>query len=108
MKRPTKSDEAPEFPATIETFRRPAHYERRNLTADAPSCFNGIVSVRKYRITFEEVQESKEVIAERILRLWTESDNGHDRVPLRKAADEIGLTLEPMTFGTKRPKRDAR
>lgn len=76
----------------VETFRDP-----RILIRDAeqkePSCFNGWVRVKKYRITVEEVVEPVDVIAERLQKLWDDCDNHHNWQPLKNAADSIGYTL---------------
>lgn len=78
----------------IETFRRFGAYEISNMSQSEPSCFNGDVRVRRYRITVEEITEPDDVIAARIQKLWDESDNHHHYDPLRRAAAEIGYELQ--------------
>lgn len=70
----------------IETFREVSNYTVGNLQDKEPSCFNGCVSVEKYRITIERIDEDREVICARLEKLWRESDNHHDLQPLRAKA----------------------
>lgn len=79
---------------SIETFHDPRGYRLSQMKRDEPSCFNGVVSVRKYRVTVELVDEPDEAIRERIQKLWDECDNSHHWDPLRYAAKEYGLELE--------------
>lgn len=60
-------------PVAIETFRDVGPYEMSSLRQDQPTCFNGIVRVHRYRVTFERIDEPDEVIRDRILKLWLES-----------------------------------
>jgi hypothetical protein len=92
------------FPVVIETFRRPGMYEQQNLTSTKPTVFNDVVSVRRYRITIEEISEPNEVIAARLQELWDTTDNHHNWTPIRHIADEIGYTLIGGP-GSKRIKR---
>jgi len=78
----------------FETFREFGAYEKRNLTEEEPSCFNGNVTVRKYKITAELIDESDEVIKARIQKLWDECDNHHHRSPLKAEAEKYGLELK--------------
>jgi len=86
----------------IETFRSIGDFELRNITQDKPSCFNGFVTVKKYRVTIEEIEEPKEVIAGRLQKLWDECANWHHHVPLKNAAKKIGYELK-NDAGAKRP-----
>ena len=97
---PNKGFEKVEF----ETFCKISSYELRNLQFDEPSSFNGFVSVRKYKITIEEIAEPPEVIGERIQELWSQCDNHHQWDPLRVAAMKVGWELvgDP---GSKREKK---
>ena len=78
---------------SFETFRRPDAYVESQLTQHEPSCFNGQVSVRRYRVTFEEVEEPGEVLIERVRKLWRETDNFHHWEPLQATARELGIEL---------------
>lgn len=78
----------------FETFRKIGDYEQQFLTKKEPSCFNGSVSFRKYKVTIEPIEEPKEVLAERLQKLWDECDNLHHWTPLKNAAREIGYELK--------------
>ena len=82
---------------SIETFKKPSGYLLREMKQDAPSCFNGIVRVKRYRVTVEEIAEPVEVIRERIQKLWDECDNHYNWAPLKAAAKEVGLELSNDT-----------
>jgi len=81
------------LPITFETFKELSNYYLSELKDDEPSCFNGRVRVRKVRITIEEIEESDDVIAARIQALWDKCDNHHHWMPLKAAAEEVGLKL---------------
>ncbi|KPK66753.1 MAG: hypothetical protein AMS21_00950 [Gemmatimonas sp. SG8_38_2] len=89
-KRKKKKDE---FPISFETFKYPGEWALHALKQSEPNCFNGIVSVRKFRITVERIDEPDEVIRERLQKLWDKSNNSHDWGPLRAVAKEFGLKL---------------
>lgn len=79
----------------FETFRdMRGDYHVESMTKKEPSCFNGIVSVRKFRITIEVVDEPVEVIQERIRKLKRESTNYHEWGPLRAAGKKYGIDLD--------------
>lgn len=89
----------PELPHTFETFRNPAGYSLMQLRQEEPSCFNGAVAVKRYRITAEEIQEPDEVIVERIRKLWRECSNHHHWDPLQRAAAKYGVKLAHADIG---------
>ena len=72
-------------------------WEISNLTIKEPSRFNGIVSFRRWKITVEPVEESRDVLVERLTKLYRECDNIHHRAPLHRAAAEIGWNLRTGT-----------
>lgn len=78
---------------SFETFKRFGQYEIGIAKRVEPSCFNGEVSVTKYRITIEEIEESIEAYTERLQKLWEESDNHHDWQPLKYEAEKKGVVL---------------
>ena len=78
----------------FETFREISDYAIRLMIDEAPSCLNGKVNVKKYKVTIEEIEEPKEVIAERLQKLWDQCTNWHHRQPLRDEAAKIGYTLK--------------
>ena len=77
----------------FETFRDVDNYAQLQLLQEAPSCFNGIVRVKKYKITIEEIKEPDGVIIDRLIKLRSNSTNSHDWMPLREAAAEYGVKL---------------
>ena len=88
----------------FETFREMGNYEVSTLKQDAPSSFNGIVRVKKYLVTVEEIAEPKEVIAERLQKLWEEGDNMHHYGQIQSMADKLCIKLSG-SFGSKRGKK---
>ena len=89
----------------IDTFRPFDGYASSQCRQDEPSCFNGIVRVRRWRIVAELVDEPVEVIAERLRKLWRESDNHHHWEPLKRAAASVGVELGADEFGAFRRSR---
>jgi len=77
----------------FETFRKIRDYEIGNLRQENPSSFNGSVSVKRYRVTIEEIEEPDDVIRERIQKLWDECKNHHHWGPLQAVAKRYGLEL---------------
>ena len=77
----------------FETFRDIGNYTQVQLLQEEPSCFNGIVRVKKYKITIEEIKEPDGVIIDRLIKLRSNSTNSHDLMPLREAAAEYGVKL---------------
>lgn len=95
------------YPLTVETFDVPWDLQRGHLR-DHPSCFNGNVSITRYRITVERIDDPPEVLHERLRMLWRSTDNWHHRDPLRQAALRHGLELDGNDFGAdKRGKEGA-
>lgn len=88
---------------TFETFREISDYMLGDLKHDYPSCFNRNVSVKKFKVTVEEIEEPTEIIAGRLQKLWDECDNWNHRGPLKQAAKKIGYVLK-NALGTKRKK----
>lgn len=78
---------------SFETFRKIDTYEINGLTQKEPSCFNGDVRIHKYKVIVEPINESKEILAERLQKLWDECDNTHHWTPLKNAANRIGYEL---------------
>ena len=79
----------------FDTFRdlsAPDGY--RELEQDDSSCFNGMVRVRKYRVTIELIEEPVEIIKERIQKLWDENDNHYNDTSLIKEGAKYGLELK--------------
>jgi hypothetical protein len=99
-----KKESAPKYPMFVETFQLPGDWELRRMADSNPSCFNGIVSVVKYKISVEKVEEPIEAIWERLEYLWVTSDNHHHYRPLETEAKEYGYTFKG-DFGSQRHKK---
>jgi hypothetical protein len=79
---------------SFDTFRRPSIYQVSNMTQDRPSCFNGNVEIKRYRVTFEEIEEPIEVLRDRVKELWRHCDNSHHWEPLKTVARGLGIELD--------------
>lgn len=84
---------------SFETFRKIGSYEAMNLKQDEPSCFNGMVRLKKYKVTIEEIDEPIEVYKQRLQKMWEACDNHHHYEPLKNAANSIGLILSSGDLG---------
>lgn len=103
MKRKTKQIELPPPPVSqIETFYDPRGWGLSQMIHDEPSCFNRKVAIRRYRVTVEEIEEPKEVLAERLRKLWIKCDNHHHWELLQRVAKGLGVELDPKEFGKER------
>jgi hypothetical protein len=74
------------------TFQEPKKYQLP--ISDKPSSFNGLVEVEKYRIIVEKIDEPKEIICERLEKLWITENNFHHYDPLSKKAEELGYQFK--------------
>ena len=92
----------PAYPKVIETFNGSTFGIVRQ---EEPRVFNGSVTIRKYRITVELVDEPIEVLQARLIDLAEKCDNFHHWTPLKREADRLGMPLETKTFGSKRPNK---
>ncbi len=97
--KPTKPTKPP-YPRVYELFND-FGYElgRASSGVPAPSCGNGDVSIRRFRITVELIDEPKEVLADRLRMLWRRTRNHHDSDTLRSAAARLGIVLDRDEFG---------
>ncbi len=86
---------------SFETFRKLSSYDISNIKKDEPSSFNGNIEFRKYKITVEPVDESFEVLSERLQLMWDKCDNFHHWDPLKAAAKSIEYELQDSP-GSKR------
>ena len=77
----------------FETFREIGKYQIGTIKQDEPSCFNGMVRVKRYRVTVEEIKEPDEVIVARLQKMWDNCTNHHNRDPLVTAASSYGVEL---------------
>ena len=89
---------------TIETFLNPEPLITHSVHRE-PYCFNGHANITRYLVTIEQIIDPKRILAARIIKLWTESDNNHDMQPLKEAAAKIGLDLSGHQWASKRPRK---
>lgn len=85
----------------IVTFREIDTYAIGQMTQAKPSSFNGMVRVRKYRVTVELVDEPIETIRARIIDLWERCHNHHQWNAIHTEAARYGLDLTPYQRGSK-------
>lgn len=90
---------------SLETFRNPRWQLSSLMDASEPSVFNSVVNAKKYRITFEVIEESREVMLSRLQKLWDESDNYHDYEPLIAEFEKLGATPDRARGNKRREKR---
>jgi hypothetical protein len=101
--RPLEHDVRLFAPIDFETFRRIGSYDETTMKRDEPSCFNSEVSILKYRVRVELIDEPVETYRERLQKLWNEEDNHHHYEPLQNMAKRFGVKLVG-DFGSKRRK----
>ncbi len=101
-KKATPKPTGPQYPIIVETFQNVDGYRLGQMRQEEPSCWNGTVSVEKYRVTIEKVDEPLEAIHERIRKLWRETGNHHHWFPLKAAATKFGLVLDDQEWGKDR------
>ena len=91
----------------FETFRKVDAYARSQMEVPHPSCWNGDVRVRRYRVTIELIDEPVEIIQARLIELWAHEDNPHRMDPLCAEAARHGLNLRTcgVQFGSKAARR---
>lgn len=94
MKLKTKTVEIPDR-VSFETFRdvRGSHNVGEMISKE-PTVFNGNVSVRKFKVTIELIDEPIEVIQARIQKLWDVCENHHYWGPLQAAGKKYGIELK--------------
>jgi hypothetical protein len=98
MKKKKKTPALPAYPKVIETYREP-RWELDRLASSEPSAFNGIVQIRRYRVTAELIDEPIEVLRDRLRILWRESEpNTHHRGPMRTVAVQLGMDPAELLF----------
>jgi len=90
----------PTYPMTFETYREigPREIKSHYLGQGYPDCFNGVVSIRRYKVTIELIDEPVEDLRARLLNLWlTMEYNSHHCAPMWNAAVELGVE-DPSKF----------
>lgn len=101
-KRKRTEPPAKQWPQVIECIGEP-YLPAWQFGGNVPQVGNGRVSVERFRITIEKVDEPPEVIHERIRKLWRTTKNYHHYDPLKRAAAQFGLDLDSKDFGADVP-----
>jgi hypothetical protein len=86
----------------FETYHRPSKHVLDQLRQELPSCCSGEVSVRRWRVTVEMIEEPVEVLYARMLDLWERCDNHHHWGPLKAEAARWGFKLPPERMSVRR------
>lgn len=73
---------------SLTTFRDIGPFEIGQLRQDEPSCFNGQIRVRRFRIYVEPIPEEESILIGRLQKLYDNSTNIHHRNDLLKYAKE--------------------
>lgn len=95
----TKKPTPPPYPRVYEGWYD-FKYELENSRQEVPRVGNSHVSIRRYRITVELIDEPKEVLAERLRMLWRGTTNGYDQDTLLREAKKLDITLDYAEYGT--------
>ena len=77
----------------FETYNEISEYTKINLISNEPTCFNGMVRVRRYKVSVELIDEDEDIIRARIQKLWDECSNTHNWDGLKSEAKKYGLKL---------------
>lgn len=93
-----KKPAEPTYPKISETFADPS-WSINNVALPHPRVGNGDAQFRRYRVTVELIDEPQEALADRVHKMWRETNNHHHRMPLRTAAAELGIELDSREFG---------
>lgn len=76
-----------------QTFGRPSESLLAMLCNDKPYVLNGGVNVRRYRILVEEIEESVEVLAQRLRELLKQPLHMDARQAIVDEARRLNITL---------------
>ncbi|MEJ6002512.1 hypothetical protein [Paucibacter soli] len=79
-------------PAT-EVYGLPSAFQLANLASQKPRVLNGAVSVKRYRITVEEIEEPKEVLAGRLRALLQSKLHMDSQAAIRRYAEQFDIPL---------------
>jgi hypothetical protein len=77
----------------LEVFGMPSDYQLDMLGSKEANVLNGVVSVRRYRVTVEEIEEPVEVLRERLVQLNGQRLHMDSKAAIERAAVVLGVTL---------------
>lgn len=77
----------------FETFGNPEEQIKR-LLVEAPTAFNGIVRVERFRVTVERIDEPENVLKARLCELLEQKGYIDKNKQVRKAAAKLGIKLD--------------
>jgi hypothetical protein len=80
------------YPEIVESFGRPK-LEAGNIISSEPSVFNGVVSVERFKLTIERIEENPEVYRERLQCLLQQRLHPDNRRAIKDAAKRLGVDL---------------
>lgn len=78
---------------TLETFGNPQDMIKPLMESE-PSVFNGIVSVERYRVTIERIEEPQDVLKSRLQMLLDQKGHIDKNKEVRKEASRLGIKLD--------------
>ena len=78
-----------------EVFGMPSDHAIEALGPLKPSVSRGIVKIRRFKVTIEEIEEPIEVLHERLRKLHKHHLLKADKNAVEKAARALGLELTP-------------
>ena len=78
---------------SVETFRDIRGYQLKELANTKPSGINSL-NYKKYRITVEELEESKEIYEERLQEIYDDKHSGFKiKSSVLQEAKKIGVVI---------------
>lgn len=78
----------------IEVFGMPSDAILSRLGEQEPNIWNGEVHVKKYRVTIEEIEEPKEVLRERLQKLYDKPGHISNAKNIQEEAKRLGIELK--------------
>ena len=78
---------------SFETFRNMSeNYWKNSLKQDKPSSVNSL-SYRKYKVSIELIEETSEVLIERLLDLLSKTTNHYHASPIKSELRRLGYEI---------------
>jgi hypothetical protein len=78
----------------IETYKNPVYWMPTDITEGHPTCIEGVVNIRKYRVTCHIIDEPKAVLCARLQDLWGKASSTQDIEYLKFEADLLDYQLQ--------------